>query len=115
MIIQEVRTFALRGATHDHGWPGGTDPNVQYNTLVEIVTDQGLSGIGSCYTTRGLVEASLELLRPHLIGETASQFKDLDIAMTSLGQHAKTLQIWREMSQLAGAPAGAAQDFLGSM
>ena len=71
MIIQAVRTFALRGATHDHGWPGGTDPNVQYNTLVEVVTDQGLSGIGSCYTTRGLVEASLELLRPHLIGETA--------------------------------------------
>jgi D-galactarolactone cycloisomerase len=71
MLITEVRTIALGGATHDHGWPGGTDPNVQYNTLVEVVTDEGLAGIGSCYTTRGLVEASLELLRPHLIGETA--------------------------------------------
>jgi D-galactarolactone cycloisomerase len=68
--ITQIRTLALRGATHDHGWPGGTDPNVQYNTLVEVLTDEGLSGIGSCYTTRSLVEGSLELLRPHLIGET---------------------------------------------
>lgn len=70
MKITEIRTIALRGATHDHGWPGGTDPNVQYNTLVEVRTDEGLTGIGSCYTTRALVEGSLELLRPHLIGET---------------------------------------------
>lgn len=69
MKITEVRTIALRGATHDHGWPGGTDPNVQYNTLVEVCTDEGLTGLGSCYTTRTLVEGSLELLRPHLIGE----------------------------------------------
>lgn len=71
MKITHVRSIALRGATHDHGWPGGTDPNVQYNTLVEVQTDEGLTGIGSCYTTRALVEGSLELLRPHLIGETA--------------------------------------------
>lgn len=71
MEIVDVRTIALRGATHDHGWPGGTDPNVQYNTLIEVVTDEGLTGLGSCYTTRALVEGSLELLRPHLIGETA--------------------------------------------
>jgi D-galactarolactone cycloisomerase len=70
MKITEVRTIALRGATHDHGWPGGTDPNVQYNTLIEVCTDEGLTGLGSCYTTRALVEGSLELLRPHLIGES---------------------------------------------
>jgi D-galactarolactone cycloisomerase len=70
MKITAVRTIALGGATHDHGWPGGTDPNVQYNTLVEVVSDAGLIGLGSCYTTRTLVEGSLELLRPHLIGES---------------------------------------------
>src|SRR5262245_53208531 len=67
MKITAVRTIALGGATHDHGWPGGTDPNVQYNTLVEVVGDDGLTGIGSCYTTRPLVEGSLQLLREHLI------------------------------------------------
>ncbi len=70
MKITEVRTLALRGATHDHGWPGGTDPNTQYNTIVEVCTDAGVTGIGSCYTTQALVEGSLELLRPFLIGET---------------------------------------------
>jgi D-galactarolactone cycloisomerase len=48
MKIADVRTIALRGATHDTGWPGGTDPNEQMNTLVEIRAGDGLSGIGSC-------------------------------------------------------------------
>lgn len=71
MKIVELRTLALAGATHDHGWPGGTDPNVQYNTILEIETDQGLVGIGSCYTTRALVEGALDLLKPILIGASA--------------------------------------------
>lgn len=70
MKITAVRTIALGGATHDHGWPGGTDPNVQYNTLVEVTSEDGLTGIGSCYTTRPLVEGALQLLREHLIGES---------------------------------------------
>jgi L-alanine-DL-glutamate epimerase-like enolase superfamily enzyme len=71
MKIAAVRTIALKGVTEDHGWPGGTDPNVQYNTLVEVVSDEGLTGLGSCYTTRPLVEGSLELLKPMLIGQSA--------------------------------------------
>lgn len=70
MKITEVRTIPLRGGTHDHGWPGGTDPAAQYNTLVEVVGEDGLFGIGSCYTTQALVEGSLNLLRPILIGES---------------------------------------------
>jgi L-alanine-DL-glutamate epimerase-like enolase superfamily enzyme len=70
MKITHVRTIPLRGATHDTGWPGGTDPNEQMNTLVEINTDEGLTGIGSCFTSRPFVEASLTLLGPMLIGET---------------------------------------------
>ena len=71
MKIVAVRTIPLGGATHDHGWPGGTDPNVQYNTLVEVESDAGICGIGSCYTTRALVEGSLQLLKEHLLGESA--------------------------------------------
>ena len=44
---------------------------MQYNTLVEVVSDDGIVGIGSCYTTRALVEGSLQLLKEHLIGESA--------------------------------------------
>jgi L-alanine-DL-glutamate epimerase-like enolase superfamily enzyme len=71
MKIAAVRTLALTGATDDHGWPGGTDPNVQYNTLIEVVSDEGLIGLGSAYTTRPLVEAALALLKPILIGSSA--------------------------------------------
>ena len=71
MKITAVKTIPLGGATHDHGWPGGTDPNVQYNTLIEVIGEDGFVGIGSCYTTRQLVEGSLALLLPHLLGESA--------------------------------------------
>lgn len=71
MKIVAVKTIPLGGATHDHGWPGGTDANVQYNTLVEVISDEGIVGIGSCYTTRSLVEGSLQLLQEHLLGESA--------------------------------------------
>jgi L-alanine-DL-glutamate epimerase-like enolase superfamily enzyme len=71
MKIVDVRTIPLSGGTHDHGWPGGTDPNAQYNTILEIITDEGMRGFGSCYTTRALVEASLGLLKPILVGETS--------------------------------------------
>src|SRR5271163_4783283 len=70
MKITGIRTIPLRGATHDTGWPGGTDPNEQMNTLLEIQTDEGLAGIGSCFTSQPFVEASLTLLAPLLKGET---------------------------------------------
>ncbi|MBS0208973.1 MAG: mandelate racemase/muconate lactonizing enzyme family protein [Planctomycetes bacterium] len=70
MKITEVRTIPLRGATQDTGWPGGTDPHLDMNTLVEVATDSGLVGLGSCFTSQQLVEAGLSLLRPLLIGET---------------------------------------------
>jgi L-alanine-DL-glutamate epimerase-like enolase superfamily enzyme len=70
MKITDVKVIPLRGATHDTGWPGGTDPNEQMNTLLEIHTDEGLTGIGSCFTNRVFVEASLTVLKPMLVGET---------------------------------------------
>jgi L-alanine-DL-glutamate epimerase-like enolase superfamily enzyme len=36
-----------------------------------VVSDEGIVGLGSCYTTRPLVEASLALLKPLLIGASA--------------------------------------------
>jgi D-galactarolactone cycloisomerase len=70
MKITDVRTIPLSGATADTGWPGGTDPDEQMNTLLEIRTDEGLTGIGSCFTSLPFVEASLAHLKPMLVGET---------------------------------------------
>ena len=88
MTITDVRTIPLRGATHDTGWPGGTDPNEQMNTLLEIRTDEGLIGIGSCFTSLPLVEASLTLLRPMLVGETVYEAE-------RVGEKLRQLTFWQ--------------------
>ena len=69
--IASVRTIPLVGKTPDGGWAQGFDPNENLHTLVEVHTDEGLIGHGSCYTSQALVDASFQLLRPHFIGECA--------------------------------------------
>lgn len=71
MKITAIRTIPLLGETPDGGWAQGFDPNENLHTLVEVQTDAGLIGLGSCYTSQALVEAALNLLRPHLLGECA--------------------------------------------
>lgn len=71
MKITEVRAIPLKGATPDGGWAQGFDPEESLHTLIEVRTDEGLSGWASCFTSGALVEASLQLLRSYLIGEVA--------------------------------------------
>ena len=73
MKIRHVEVIPLTGATVDGGWPQGHQPEENLNTLVRLTTDQGLSGIGSCYTSGKLVEGAVELLWPLLDGESAVQ------------------------------------------
>jgi D-galactarolactone cycloisomerase len=71
MKIKEVRTIPLLGTTPISGWEHETRPEDNLHTLVEIETQDGLVGVGSCYTSAALVNASLEVLAPALIGESA--------------------------------------------
>jgi L-alanine-DL-glutamate epimerase-like enolase superfamily enzyme len=73
MKIVDVRLTGLTGGTVDGGWPGGNKPEEDLNTIVEVVTDEGLIGIGSAMTSKALVAAGVALLRPHLIGERADE------------------------------------------
>jgi len=73
MKIVEVRITGLTGGTVDGGWPQGNKPEEDLNTLVEVLTDEGLSGVGSAMTSKSLIEAAVGLLRPHLIGERADE------------------------------------------
>src|SRR6478735_3529831 len=73
MKIVDVRITGLSGGTVDGGWPQGNKPEEDLNTLVEVLTDEGLSGVGSCMTSKPLVSAGVQLLRPHLIGERADE------------------------------------------
>ena len=73
MKIIDVRLTGLSGGTVDGGWPGGMKPEEDLNTIVEVLTDEGLIGVGSAMTSKALVEAAVALLRPHLIGERADE------------------------------------------
>ncbi len=70
MKIADIRTIPLVGATPDGGWEQGYDPGDNLHTLVEIITDEGVTGLGSVFTSTRLVSGSLALLRPMLIGES---------------------------------------------
>lgn len=73
MKIVDVRVIGLSGGTVDGGWPQGNKPEEDLNTLLEVLTDEGLSGVGSAMTSKGLIAAAVNLLRPHLIGERADE------------------------------------------
>ncbi len=71
MRIQEIRTIPLVGSTPVNGWERETQPEDNLHTLIQVVADDGQVGLGSCYTSSALVNASLHLLMPHLEGESA--------------------------------------------
>src|SRR5947209_12778377 len=73
MKIVDVRITGLSGGTVDGGWPQGNRPEEDLNTIVEVLTDEGLIGVGSAMTSAGLVSAAVGLLRPHLLGERADE------------------------------------------
>ncbi|ACZ43113.1 Mandelate racemase/muconate lactonizing protein [Thermobaculum terrenum ATCC BAA-798] len=71
MLIREVRAFGLRGATPRGGWATELRPEDCVHTLVAVVTNEELVGWGSVFTSEDLVRASLAVLEPLYIGESA--------------------------------------------
>ena len=71
MKIVEIEVVPLTGATVDGGWPQGHEPQENLHTLVQIRTDDGLHGWGSCFTSGTLVEGSVALLWPLLKHQSA--------------------------------------------
>lgn len=71
MKIREIHAFGLRGETPAGGWSAELEADDCVHTLVEVLTDEGITGIGSVFTSARLVEASLHALRPLYSGESA--------------------------------------------
>ncbi|MBL8815852.1 MAG: mandelate racemase/muconate lactonizing enzyme family protein [Planctomyces sp.] len=71
MKIVEVEVFPLTGATVDGGWPQGHEPQENLHTLVQVRTDEGIYGWGSCFTSGTLVQGAVALLWPLLRGQSA--------------------------------------------
>src|SRR6266481_1230740 len=71
MKIRSIRCAGLRGATPEGGWSNELKPDDCVHTLVALQTDEGLTGIGSVFTSDHLVRGALKLLEPLLRGEHA--------------------------------------------
>jgi L-alanine-DL-glutamate epimerase-like enolase superfamily enzyme len=71
MKIREIRAVGLRGATPEGGWSNELRPDTCVHTLIAVHTDQGLSGVGSVFTSDDLVKGSLAVLEPLYRGENA--------------------------------------------
>lgn len=84
MKIKEIRAIALYGKAYED-WPARYGEREQTRTLVEVSTEEGLTGLGSVYTSAPLVAAALELLRPLYTGASA-----IDPAATSEMLHQNT-------------------------
>jgi D-galactarolactone cycloisomerase len=73
MRITDIRCTGLAGGTVEGGWADELKPEDDVHTIVEVLTDEGLSGVGSSFTSKALVEGAVKLLRPFLIGERADE------------------------------------------
>ena len=71
MKIMAIDVYPLKGATVDGGWPQDLEAEDNLHTLLVVRTDEGLAGLGSCFTSGRLVSGALELLWPLLKGQSA--------------------------------------------
>jgi D-galactarolactone cycloisomerase len=73
MKIVDVRLTGLAGGTVAGGWADELKPEDDVHTIVEVLTDEDVIGVGSVFTSKALVAGSVKLLRPLLIGERADE------------------------------------------
>ncbi|MGQ9628908.1 MAG: mandelate racemase/muconate lactonizing enzyme family protein [bacterium] len=71
MKIREIRAVGLRGATPEGGWSEELRPDDCVHTLIAVITDEGLTGLGSVFTNDALVKSALAVLEPLYLGENA--------------------------------------------
>ena len=94
MKIETVRILPLTGAAPDGGWDEKhLDSESNIHTLIELTTDEGVTGLGSVSTNAKLVEGSVAVLKPFLFGASA-----LDPAAVSETLHQQTF--WQGRGRL---------------
>ena len=73
MKITKIQAAGLRGGTPEGGWANEIKPQDCVHTLVAVLTDEGLTGGGSVFSTDELVQAALHLLEPLYLGENPQE------------------------------------------
>ena len=64
MKIREIRAAGLKGATPQGGWSSELVQEDCVHTLVVVLTDEDVTGVGSVFTNSELVHAALAVLEP---------------------------------------------------
>jgi L-alanine-DL-glutamate epimerase-like enolase superfamily enzyme len=118
MKIRSIRCAGLRGATPEGGWSNELKPDDCVHTLVAVQTDEGLTGVGSVFTSDHLVRGALKLLEPLVLGEHAIEPERVT---EKLHQHTFwqgrggsvthtisgiDIALWDILGQAAGQPVG---------
>ncbi len=116
MSIVELELIALTGATVDGGWPQDLAAEENLHTLVRITSEDGLVGVGSCFTSGSLVEGAAELLWPLLKGQSAVEPERVSDTLREMTfwqgrggavEHAISgidIALWDLMGQACGQP-----------
>src|ERR1051325_11174263 len=73
MRITAIHLIGLAGGAVEGGWADELKPEDDVHTIIEVLTDEGLTGVGSAFTSKALVEGAVKLLSPFLIGERADE------------------------------------------
>ena len=118
MKIRAIRAVGLRGATPQGGWKTELKPEDSVHTLIAVLTDEGLVGLGSVFTNVALVQAALVQLEPLYRDELALEPERLS---EKLHQHTFWLgrggtlthtisgidiALWDILGQATGQPVG---------
>lgn len=118
MRVREIHTVGLRGGTPAGGWSNELRADDDLHTLMVVVTDDGLVGFGSVFTSQALVDAALDQLRPLVLEEDAREpqriSEMLDRSTFWMGRggaltHAMSgidIALWDILGQVAGEPIG---------
>jgi D-galactarolactone cycloisomerase len=69
--IREIRAVGLRGATPEGGWTEEIKPQDSVHTLIAVLTDEDLVGLGSVFNNVDVVRSALWLLEPLYRSENA--------------------------------------------
>jgi D-galactarolactone cycloisomerase len=118
MKIREIRAAGLRGRTPKGGWTNEPEPQDCIHTLIAVLTDDGVKGWGSAFTSDDLVRGALAVLRPLYQDQNA-----LEPERTSEVLHQNTfwlgrggsithtisgidIALWDILGQATGQPAG---------
>ena len=118
MRVRDIHAFGLAGGTPAGGWTNELRIDDSVHTVVVVLTDEGVVGLGSVFSSVPLVHGAVEVLRPLLIGENALEpqrvSEKLDRHSFWMGRGGAITQaisgidtaLWDILGQVAGQPVG---------